>query len=407
MRMPEYVFECISRLKAAGYSAYAVGGAVRDSLIGAEPSDWDVTTSAIPEAVMNIFADERTVPTGLKHGTVTVLLPDGGVLRPIEVTTFRVDGEYRDARHPDSVSFAADVRDDLARRDFTVNAMAYSPSRGLVDAFGGAADLEGRIIRAVGDARVRFSEDSLRIMRAFRFSAQLGFDIEESTYLAACEKAHLIRNISRERIGAELLKMLGARAPAAALCKMVRGGVFAEAFGGISPDLDVVSRLDGTSDVSAEVRLAVLCFAMADSARAEFLSSLRLSNAQRKKVERFVAASGFVPMDGSTLGAQARRFLHLYGDILRGAISMLEFSRGECAGDLIREVLAQCVSDPPINAARLAVRGSDLLPICGEHALVGRVIAHLLECVIDDPDKNERETLLSLAREYIEGRRAE
>ena len=181
MKYPEYIKNCIEMLEAAGYSAYAVGGAVRDSLLGKEPSDWDVTTSAKPEETLDVFKNFRTIPTGIKHGTVTVLENDGKKYIPVEITTFRIDGEYRDSRHPESVEFSKDVRDDLSRRDFTVNAMAFNEKEGIIDVFGGQNDLEKCIIRAVGDPEKRFSEDALRILRAFRFASQLEFEIEEST----------------------------------------------------------------------------------------------------------------------------------------------------------------------------------------------------------------------------------
>ena len=171
MKYPRYVADVITRLEECGHEAYIVGGSVRDMLLSKAPNDYDVTTSARPTETLEIFKDMRTIPTGLKHGTVTVMSRGN----PIEITTFRIDGEYLDSRRPESVSFTDDVTADLSRRDFTVNAMAYSEKRGLIDVFGGKNDLEKRIIRAVRDPKERFSEDALRIMRAFRFSSQLGF----------------------------------------------------------------------------------------------------------------------------------------------------------------------------------------------------------------------------------------
>ena len=185
-----------------GYEAYAVGGCVRDSILGRVPNDWDITTNAKPLDVKSIF--RRTVDTGLKHGTVTVLIGK----EPYEVTTYRIDGEYEDSRHPKEVSFTSDLKEDLLRRDFTINAMAYNDTDGLVDIFGGMEDIEAKVIRCVGEPKERFSEDALRLLRAIRFAAQLGYNIEEKTYEAIKELSPTLKNISAERIQAELNKIL-------------------------------------------------------------------------------------------------------------------------------------------------------------------------------------------------------
>ena len=192
----------MEKLQASGHEAYVVGGCVRDALLGREPHDWDITTSALPQEVKEIF--DRTVDTGLKHGTVTVMMGREGY----EVTTYRVDGVYEDGRHPKEVTFTPNLREDLQRRDFTINAMAYCPSEGLVDLFGGREDLENGVIRAVGDPMQRFSEDALRIMRAVRFSAQLGYEIEPATLAAAKTLAPTLQKISSERLRDELEKIL-------------------------------------------------------------------------------------------------------------------------------------------------------------------------------------------------------
>lgn len=202
IELPKQVKQIIDTLQAQGYEAYAVGGCVRDAILGRVPQDWDITTSALPKQVKSLF--RRTIDTGIQHGTVTVLLDKEG----FEVTTYRVDGKYEDGRHPTEVSFTASLAEDLKRRDFTINAMAYNETEGLVDLFHGAEDLERGIIRCVGVAKERFSEDALRILRAFRFSAQLDFSIEEETLAAARELADTLRKISAERIYAELTKLL-------------------------------------------------------------------------------------------------------------------------------------------------------------------------------------------------------
>ena len=200
--IPKKVEIIINTLEEAGFEAYAVGGCVRDALLGRTPNDWDITTSAKPEQVKVLF--HRTVDTGIAHGTVTVLLEKDG----FEVTTYRVDGEYEDGRHPKEVTFTASLEEDLKRRDFTINAMAYNPKKGLVDLFEGQKDLEDKVIRCVGDPLERFTEDALRIMRAVRFSAQLGFSLEENTRKALSVLAPNLKHVSAERIQVELVKLL-------------------------------------------------------------------------------------------------------------------------------------------------------------------------------------------------------
>ena len=202
-------------LTGSGYSSYLVGGGMRDRLMGISPKDTDITTSALPEQVQAVFSNYKVVETGIKHGTVTVVMNG----EPVEITTFRTDGSYSDNRHPDSVSFTPVLEEDLARRDFTINAMAYNPAQGLIDPFGGQRDIEKKIIRCVGQPDVRFTEDALRIMRAVRFAATLGFEIEEETKKAMERKKHLLKNISAERIYSELKRLLCGRYAASVLLK--------------------------------------------------------------------------------------------------------------------------------------------------------------------------------------------
>ena len=202
IQLPNSVQAIIRTIEQAGFEAYAVGGCVRDSILGREPDDWDITTSAKPEEIKQLF--HHTVDTGIQHGTVTVLIKK----ECYEVTTYRIDGEYEDSRHPKEVNFTSLLSEDLRRRDFTINAMAYNEAKGLIDLFGGQEDLKNGIIRCVGNAKERFSEDALRIMRAVRFSAQLGYQIEAQTEAAIKELAHTLDRISVERIQVELVKLL-------------------------------------------------------------------------------------------------------------------------------------------------------------------------------------------------------
>ncbi len=204
MEMPFQIKELLERIETAGYKAYLVGGCVRDSLMGAQPHDFDIAASSVPSETARIFADCRVIETGIKHGTVTVLYKG----LSIEITTFRVDGEYSDGRHPESVSFSSNIEDDLSRRDFTINGMAYGLKDGFIDPFGGKADIGAGIIRCIGDPDKRFFEDALRILRALRFSARLGFTIEEKTKAAMLSRKSDLKRISAERIFSELQQIL-------------------------------------------------------------------------------------------------------------------------------------------------------------------------------------------------------
>lgn len=204
MQLPPYVADTLMCLENVGFEAYVVGGCVRDSILGLTPHDFDICTSALPEQILKVFSTKTVIPTGIRHGTVTVLM-DG---HPLEITTYRIEADYRDHRHPDTVQFVQQIEQDLSRRDFTVNAMAYHPVRGLVDPFGGAADAEKRALRAVGDPEKRFREDALRILRALRFAAVYGLEIEENTREGLLACAPLLKEIAAERVQAELKRML-------------------------------------------------------------------------------------------------------------------------------------------------------------------------------------------------------
>ena len=233
IHLPADVITIIDRLEKNGYEAYAVGGCVRDSVLGRVPDDWDITTPAKPEIIKSLF--EKTIDTGLQHGTVTVMLSHVGY----EVTTYRIDGEYEDSRHPKEVRYTGKLEEDLKRRDFTINAMAYSPKRGLVDIFGGTKDLERKMIRCVGRATERFGEDALRMMRALRFSSQLGFSIEEETKKAIGQMAINIEKISAERIRTELTKLLLGRDAG-----MIREAYFSGMTSVFLPEFDAIMKVE-------------------------------------------------------------------------------------------------------------------------------------------------------------------
>jgi len=209
----------INKLDENGFEAFAVGGCVRDSILNKVPGDWDMTTSALPENIISIF--DKTIPTGMKHGTITIIIDK----ESFEVTTYRIDGDYKDNRRPDQVEFVTSIKEDLSRRDFTINAMAYNHKEGLIDFFNGKEDLQSRIIRCVGDANTRFKEDALRMLRAIRFSAQLEFSIEEETFKAIANNSHLIKAISQERIREELTKILLSEKPSYAFINLEKSGI--------------------------------------------------------------------------------------------------------------------------------------------------------------------------------------
>ena len=229
IRLPHDAYRLLQTLRAAGHSAYVVGGCVRDSLLGRLPGDWDICTSARPDQLRAIFHDQRLILTGEKHGTVAVVLHG----KPYEMTTYRLDGNYHDHRHPDAVQFVDDLPRDLARRDFTINAMAYAPGKGIIDLYGGRDDLAAGMIRCVGDPAQRFAEDALRILRALRFSARLGFALDEATAAAALQARDTLQSVSAERIYTELDKLLAA--PAAGKILSRYGSILAGAVPEIEP----------------------------------------------------------------------------------------------------------------------------------------------------------------------------
>ena len=265
----------LDTLHAAGYAAYAVGGCVRDSLLGRTAHDWDLCTSALPQQVMELFGAEQCIPTGLQHGTVTIKY--GGQL--YETTTFRTEGSYTDGRHPDAVQFVPDVREDLARRDFTINAMAYNEAEGLVDPFGGQKDLQNGLLRAVGEPQQRFTEDALRILRLYRFAARFGFALDAATARAARQLAPHLDCISAERIQEELAKLLTAPQPGAYLEPAVLAVVLPEltpaALDAAKPVLDACP----AGEENLPVRWAALLGALGETDTRRVLKRLRCSNA--------------------------------------------------------------------------------------------------------------------------------
>ena len=388
VELPPRVLLLMEELERAGEEVYAVGGSLRDMLLGIEPHDFDLATSAPPERTAEIFSHRRVIETGMKHGTVTVLAEGD----PIEITTFRIDGSYTDCRHPDSVTFTKRIEEDLSRRDFTVNAMAFNPRVGLVDPFGGREDLARRLLRAVGEPKRRFEEDALRIMRAFRFSAQLGFSIEEETLHATAETKEGLRGIAVERIAVELSKLILSPAPAEALRMMEESGALAYVLGEYCPDGRVRERL---SEMPREedARLGFLLSGLERTEAAALLRRLKYSN-KRITGGSAVAYGVRVPLrdpgDARRLIAQTGAYAEasVRGSVLLGlspeeAIGWVTENRGAC------------------SIADLAVSGRALCALGLRGKEIGQMLEYLLGEVIREPSLNEKETLLAIASHKI------
>ena len=425
----------LARLQQAGYAAYAVGGCVRDSLLGRTPQDWDLCTSARPEQVLALFGEEQCIPTGLQHGTVTV--KHGGQL--YETTTFRTEGSYTDGRHPDEVHFVPDVRQDLARRDFTINAMAYNDAEGLIDPFGGQQDLQQGILRAVGDPATRFEEDALRILRLYRFAARFGFAIDPPTGQAARALCAHLDCVSVERIEEELSKLLAAPAPAAYLdekiLKVIIPELSAPALQAAKPVVDACPA--GTENLP--VRWAALLMSLGEDGTRKALKRLRCSNACIEQTAVLVrevhpgafssdtiwgipspallpAAAGSHPPDGpqrnsrTGLGQDAapdtviriRKLLGRYDlHTVQRLAALGAAMEPEQAADLAAqaELAAQLDADGVCcRVSQLAVNGRDLMA-AGIPAGPGlrRTLEALLDAVVRGQLPNEQQCLLDAA----------
>ena len=389
MQIPAHVEQIIHTLNSHGYEAFAVGGCVRDTLLGRTPGDWDITTSARPEQVKALFC--RTIDTGIQHGTVTIMLDRTGY----EVTTYRIDGEYEDGRHPKQVEFTSDLLEDLRRRDFTINAMAYSHATGIVDAFDGVEDLKARRIRCVGNAMERFTEDALRILRAIRFSAQLDFEIEKETFDAISVIAPNLAKVSKERIQMELTKLLCSDHPEK-IREVYETGISTY----VSP---VFAQLDWKqARTSAELPkekyvrwAAFLRCGKGPEQAVQVLRDLKLDNDTISKVKTLVTWAGVVP---EACEVEVRRMmsrmepevwdslmdLNGYGSEIRTLVETIR-ERGACLG--LKE---------------LAVKGQDLIAAGVKPGKeMGSMLHGLLEHVLEKPQDNEKETLLGIIRKSI------
>lgn len=440
IQLPEKVNTIIKTLQAHGYEAYAVGGCVRDSILGRIPDDWDITTSATPQETKALF--HRTFDTGIEHGTITVLIEKDA----FEVTTYRVDGEYEDSRHPKEVTFTRCLKEDLLRRDFTINAMAYNDTEGLVDIFGGIEDLEKKVIRCVGNARERFGEDALRIMRAVRFAAQLGFEIEEDTKAGIIELAPTLANISAERIQVELIKMMVSPNPTL-LRKAYELGITKI----ILPEFDAMMETKQETphhmyDVGEHTLKAI------ESVRADKVLRLTMlfhdiAKPKRKTVdEQGVAHFKMHDVEGAEMTKQILRRLKFDNDTMNKVVKLVQYHDyrmpakptnvrramnkiGEelfpyylevrmadtlAQSDYMREEKLQNLEEiracyeeileksECVSLKTLAVTGKDLIADGMEPGKeIGRVLGTLLEHVLDDPSLNQKEILLKMKDEIL------
>ena len=394
----------LDKLHAAGYKAYAVGGCVRDSLLGQIPHDWDLCTSALPEQVMELFGEENCIPTGLQHGTVTI--KQEGKL--YETTTFRTEGSYTDGRHPDHVAFVPDVREDLARRDFTINAMACNAEEGLIDPFGGQDDLKQGIVRAVGVPKQRFEEDALRILRLYRFAARFGFAIDPATGDAAKELCRHLDCVSLERIEDELSRLLAAPKPG--------NWMEPEIFAVVLPELEPLEQPERFAQTrqrmdvlpaGAEnlvVRLAALLAPLGETGTRKALKRLRCSNEKINETSLLVREIRLQP-EPENLRLQARRLLgRLTPEQLHRLILLCSARQPEAAeafAALGAEAERLTAAHACCRVADLAVNGRDLIALGVKPGRgMKAILDALLEAVVTETLPNEKEPLLDAAKRF-------
>ena len=400
INLPDDVRRIIKTIEDNGYEAYAVGGCVRDSILGRNPDDWDITTSARPEQIKSFF--KKTIDTGIKHGTVTVMMNHTGY----EVTTYRIDGEYKDGRHPESVEFSAKLVDDLKRRDFTINAMAYNESNGFVDEFNGIEDLNNHVIRCVGNPIERFSEDALRMMRAIRFSAQLGFDIDSKTYAAIVELAPAIRQVSMERVQVELAKTIMSDNPFY-VKQYEQTGLLRENLSYMDEILSGKLVKNAMAMLKYAPKSTVLRYAAIfnmgepDRVKAE-LKALKLDNYTVDTVTKLVAYSKDTIEENEPA---VREAVHKYGKELLALMFENEEARINTKEEIvgislnsqrlhlnrIKKMYEDIISRGDcISVKDLDITGNDLMEYGLSGVQIGKTLNELLHIVIENPKMNEK-----------------
>ena len=396
IEMPVQVEEILGKLREHGYEAFAVGGCVRDAILGRIPGDWDITTSAHPEEVKQVFG--HTIDTGLQHGTVTVMRDHIGY----EITTYRIDGEYEDGRHPKEVVFTAELREDLRRRDFTINAMAYSHETGIVDIFGGTEDLAARRIRCVGDAGERFTEDALRILRAVRFSAQLGFSIEEMTWQALCELAPSLVHVSKERVQVELTKTLLSDRPeyiwkteAAGLAPYI-SKTFPEVFAAWK-ERKCISGAAAHLPAEKALRWAYFLAPAGEESCVRVLRELKMDNDTIDKA-KILSRFAFTQIEPEEVSV--RRAMSAMEDTVFDWLLLLQevlMPERMDAVEMVRSLAKQIRERGDcIRLKTLAVTGKDLIQAGIQPGpALGKTLHLLFEKVLENPAWNEKERLLT------------
>lgn len=439
MELPFQISEILERFDRSGFDAYVVGGCVRDAVMGKQPHDYDITTSALPNETERVFSDCRVIETGIKHGTVTVLYKG----QSIEITTFRIDGEYADGRHPDSVTFSRNIEDDLSRRDFTMNGMAYNHKSGLIDPFGGENDISSGIIRCIGEPNLRFSEDSLRILRALRFAAVLGFSIDERTAEAIRSHRSDLHKVSAERIFSEVKQLLCGKDVRRVMTE------FPEVLSEIFPPLaeqrnydqgsryhdsalyDHTARAVEAAPEETALRLAMLlhdigkprCRTVGNDGECHFyghaeisaklaedlLRMLKCDNALRDRVCAIIKYHDLPPDPSKRI---VKRRLATFGAELFCDIMQAEIADGAAQSGLGKtrvENAAKCIETakeilaerPCLMLKDLMISGNDLRNIMPPSPLMGKILAELLEEVVAEKLPNEKKALLNRANELI------
>ena len=400
IKVPEEVRSIMERLTEAGYEAYCVGGCVRDSLLGRAPEDWDITTSALPEQVKSLFSN--TVDTGIQHGTVMIVRKGTGY----EVTTYRIDGEYKDGRHPEQVTFTRSLEEDLKRRDFTINAFAYNKETGLVDLFGGLDDLEAKVIKAVGDPDKRFEEDALRIMRAIRFSAQLGFSVEETTYDAISNHADCLAQVSMERIRVEFEKTLVSKnsGKVKEFFQLGMGDYILPGYAKRCEDFDEEIAASYSGLGAEERRYLLLADLLRHLSADEAKDALRKMKYDNQTVTIVSKILQYQDTRCMADKVSIKRALNEQGkEIFFLTLQMKEAVTKE-SFSTIREMAKEILDkQEPYTIGQLAVTGNDLKEAgISEGTKIGETLQRLLDQVIVEPDKNTKEVLISMIREQQE-----
>ena len=405
MDLPEEVLYCMQMLTDSSYYAYAVGGCVRDHLMGKTPADYDLCTSATPEEICDLFARHQLVRSGEQHGTIGVIVA-GEVY---EITTFRTEGEYSDNRHPDQVEFVTDIKQDLARRDFTINAMAYHPDEGFVDPFGGYLDLKNNVLRAVGEPETRFKEDALRILRGVRFAVRFGLTPEEKTLEAMNSCTPLLENLAQERVSSELCKLL----PLISTEQLMQyKTIITQVIPALTPEegedhYDKIAAVIGHLEQDLPLRMAALLLPLGEEEADATLQQLRCSNALRNRVLLLIRLSA------APLTADRKQLFQLLGEHGQEAVEQLlslQLAIATVSGDDLTELEAVapvlqelCMEGKCLTPKDLVITGTDLLELgVAPGPIIGQCMQLLLSLVQDEILPNQREDLLAAAKNFFE-----